>query len=226
MAAPIASHVKLPDDSGNPGKKIRTQTRVIGADTVHDHFYVQVGKAEVLGVYRTAMAQQTVAAAAQNGTSTGFLWAHVPNAITNKKARVRRFYFSSQHSTALATPTAPRIRLQRFTFTGTASGATIAPDKTVSTYPSPVFDLRTAVTGLTISLVGIGFGAAGLAGAITAVGAYHPVDIDVVGGTGDEDGYPTFATGEGFVIWQDTAGTTADTRKFNPVLVHDEIDTA
>lgn len=42
----------------------------------------------------------------------------------------------------------------------------------------------------------------------------------------DEDEWLVLVPGEGFVIWQDTAGTTSDTRKFNIQLLWDEIDTA
>ena len=73
MAAPIADKIVLPLDTGNTGKKVRTQTRVVGADTVHEHIYIPTRQAQVLGVYRLGMAQQTVLATAQNGTSTGFL---------------------------------------------------------------------------------------------------------------------------------------------------------
>lgn len=222
MAAPIANKVILPDDSGNLGKKIRTQTRVVGADTVHEHFFINERKAVILGVYRLAMIQQTVAVAAQNGTSTGFLWAHVPTAISGKQVRLRRAYLSSQHSTALATPTAPRIVLNRFTFTGTASGAQITPVEVNASGPAAVFDLRTAVTGLTPSLVGL-FAAVALAGAVTAVGAYAPDRSELVQSEAEDD-WMIFVPGEGFVMYQDTAGTTADTRKFNPVFVWDEID--
>lgn len=224
MAAPVASFIRTPDDSGNTGKKVRSQTRVIGADTVHEHFVVPVRQAELLGVYRLALAQQTVQASAQNGTSTGFLWAHVPSAISNKWARIRRLYCSSQHSTALATPTAPRVVLTRFTFTGTASGASVTAGKVESGYPTPIFDLRTASTGLTVTLVAA-MCAAGLAGAITAVGAYHPVDMDLIN-TEAEDGFLVAKPGEGFVLYQDVAGTASDTRKLNPVIAWDEVDKA
>lgn len=225
MAAPIASKVILPDDSGNTGKKVRTQTRVVGSDTVHEHMYIQIRQAQVLGVYRIAMAQVTILASAQNGTSSGFLWFHVPNAVTNKKARLRRVYVCSQHSTALATPTAPRLVLARMTFTGTASGASITPVKIDASGTAAVADLRTAVTGLTVSLVG-NLGAAAICGAVTAVGAYAPAEIDIIDPASEEDEWPIFAPGEGCVIYQDTAGTTSDTRMANIVLLWDEIDTA
>ncbi|HKS16986.1 MAG TPA: hypothetical protein VJU16_06720, partial [Planctomycetota bacterium] len=82
MAGPVAAFVRLPDDASNTGKKVRTQSRVIGSDTVHEHFFIPTMKAEILGVYRWALDQQTVQASAQNGTSTGFFWAHVPSAVS------------------------------------------------------------------------------------------------------------------------------------------------
>lgn len=35
-----ASYVQLPDDSLNTGKKVRTNTRTVGPDTVHEHFWI------------------------------------------------------------------------------------------------------------------------------------------------------------------------------------------
>lgn len=224
MAGPVAAKVNLPDDSGNTGPKVRTQTRVVGGNTVHEHFFISQRQAEILAVYRAVLDQQTVQAAAQNGTSSGFLWAHVPVAVANKKARLRKIMVDTQHSSALATPTAPRLVAQRFTFTGTASGATVAASKTNSGDPAAVLDLRTAVTGLTVSLVNK-FKAFGIVGALTAVGAYAPAPI-VLGLHDAEDEWHTFASGEGFVLWQDVAGTAADTRKLNISLLWDEIDTA
>lgn len=224
MAGPVASTIILPDDSGNLGKKVRTQTRVVGADTVHEHFFVEGRQAAVLGVYRKAMDQQTIVAAAQNGTSTGYLWAHVPTAVTGKWVRIRRLYLSSQHSSLLATPTAPRIAASLATFTGTASGAQITPGKINSGSPASVLDLRTAVTGLTITM-GQKIAAAGIVGALTAASAYSPgPDVNIIDPGESEDEWVIIKPGEALVLWQDTAGTTSDTRKFNPVMVWDDID--
>lgn len=44
MAAPIADKIILPLDTGNTGKKVRTQTRLVGADTVHEHFFVKLDR--------------------------------------------------------------------------------------------------------------------------------------------------------------------------------------
>lgn len=225
MAGPVASKVVLPDDSGNAGKKIRTQTRVVGADTVHEHFFIQARQAQVLGVYRLGMAQVTALASAQTGTSSGFLWFHVPTATVNKKVRIRRLSVTSQLSTVLATPTAPRLTATRFTFTGTASGASLTPVKIDSTAGSSVADLRTAVTGLTVTLVG-SFGTAPFPGAQTAVGAYAPAEYNIVDPASEEDDWPILAPGEGIVIYQDTAGTASDTRVANITLLWDDVDTA
>ena len=224
MAAPLDSTIRLPDDSGNTGKYVQTRSRVVGAFTVQEHVFVQAWNAKVLGVYRASLAQQTVLASAQNGTTTGFLWLHMPTAISGKSARLRKIMVTSQSSTALATPTAPRVIASQFTFTGTASGAAVVPIEIDRLGPAPVLDLRTAVTGLTPSLVGIA-GSAGLHGAVTAVGAYNPVEIAVCEGD-HEDEWNVIAPGEGFVLWQDTAGTASDTRKFNVDILWDEIDTA
>lgn len=180
-------------------------------------------KGLVLGVYRAALDQQTVLQAAQNGTSTGFLWAHNPIATVAKWARIRRVKVDSGHSTALPTPTAPRLRIVRFTFTGEASGASVTAAKIDAGMPTPVLSLRTAATGLTPALVAA-LGAVGLAGALTAVGAYAPTLETIL--DGEEDEWPIIKPGEGIVVYQDTAGTAADTRKFNLSLLWDEIDVA
>lgn len=227
MAAPVASKIILPLDSGNTGKLVRTQTRVVGADTVHEHFFVQAREAKVLSVYRLALVQNTVLAAAQNGTTAGMLFGHMGSAVSGKAMRLRRLVVSSQHSSALATPTAPRLLVRRFTSSGALSSGLLAPnvnDSVVHLTPAALFSL--ANTGTTVVHVGIGFGAAALTGAITAVGAYGADAYDMLDGSTEEDFWPVFRPGEGFVIYQDTAGTASDTRKFNIQLVADEIDIA
>lgn len=227
MAGPIDAIITLPDDSGNTGKKVRTQTRVVGANTVHEHFFIHQRQAKITSIYRLALVQSTVAAAAQNGTTAGFLFGHMPSAATTRAMRLRRLSLTSQHSTALATPTAPRLLVRRLTSAAALSGALVAPninDSGVHAAPSCLFSLVN--TGITVVHVGIGFGAAGLAGALTAVGAYEPCYKDIIDPASDEDEWPVFRPGEGFVVYQDTAGTTADTRKFNLQLLCDEIDIA
>lgn len=225
MAAPVADKIILPLDTGNTGKKVRTQTEVIGPDTVHSHFFVQQRQAKITSIYRLALVQATVAAAAQNGTTAGFLFAHMPSAVTTRAMRLRRLSVTSQHSTALATPTAPRLLLRRLTSSGALSSGLLAPnvnDALIHATPSGLFSLVN--TGLTVAHVGIGFASAGLAGALTAVGAYEPCYKDLIDPASEEDEWPVFRPGEGFVVYQDTAGTASDTRKFNLQLLCDEID--
>lgn len=225
MAAPIPSRIQLPLDTGNTGRKVRTQTRIVGPDTVEEHFFVQTREAKITSIYRLALVQSTVLATAQNGTTAGFLFGHMPSAATTRAMRLRRLAVTSQHSTALATPTAPRLLMRRFTSSGALSGALLAPnlnDSVVHATPSCLFSL--ANTGTTVVHVGIGFSAAALAGALTAVGAYEPCYKDLIDPASDEDEWPVFRPGEGFVLFQDTAGTASDTRKFSVQLLADEID--
>src|SRR6266487_321751 len=190
MAGPVASYIQLPDDSGNSGKKVRSQTKVISGSTVHEHFFTPVRAGVLLGVYRLGMAQQTIVQTAHDGTSTAFLWFHMPTAITNKKARIRGIWFDTQlSSVAAAMVTAPRVSASRFTFTGTASGGSVTPVKVDTSWATSVSDLRTAVTGLTVALVGV-MGTAGVAGSLTAVGAYAPARCNVFGPTDQEDEWP------------------------------------
>lgn len=228
MAAPVAAIVTLPDDTGNTGKKIRTQTRIVGGDTVHEHYFVRVRQAKILTIYRLLCAQNTVLQTAQNGTTAGMLFGHMPSSVSGKAMRLRRLTVTSQHSTALATPTAPRLNATRYTSSGGLSGALLAPNVNDSiNHASPACLFSLANTGTTVVQVGIGFAGAALTGALTAVGAYEPAYTDMVGGPGsEEDDWPVFYPGEGFVVWQDTAGTSSDTRKFQIQIACDEIDTA
>lgn len=228
MAAPLPSKIILPLDTGNTGKNVRTQTRVVGGDVVHEHYWVRTRQGLLVSNYRVAFAPNTVVASAQNGTTTGMLWGHMPSTVSGKAMRLRWLSVSSHASTNLATPTAPRLVAQRYTSSGALSSSPIAPtlndSVNASTTPACLFSL--ANTGTTVVLVGIGFGSTALIGSVTAVGSYHPVQSYLVEPSVDEDHWPVFYPGEGFVVWQDTAGTSSDTRKINIVLAADEIDTA
>jgi len=225
MTAPVAGFVQLPSDSGNTGKKMRTVRRTVGGDTVDAHYFVPVLSQSTTSVYRLALVQNTVLAAAQNGTTAVMLIGHMPSTATTRAMRLRRLSFSAQHSTALATPTAPRLLARRFTSSGSLTGALLAPninDSAVHDTPACLFSLAT--TGLTVVHVGIGFGVGALPAAITAVGASDPCFLDMVDPASDEDEWPVFRPGQGFVVFQDTAGTASDTRKFNLQCLCDEID--
>jgi len=225
MAAPQADTILLPVDTGNLGKKVRTQTRVVGADTVHEHYFIRERKARVVSIYKLALVQATVQVAAQNGTTAVMLIGHMPASATTRAMRLRRILASSQHSTALATPTAPRLLARRFTSAAALSGALVAPtlgDSVRDAAPACLFSLVT--TGVTVVHVGIGFGVASITQAITAVGAHSSPSMEMINNGDDEDEWQVFRPGEGFVVYQDVAGTTADTRKINLQISCDEID--
>lgn len=224
MSSPINSNILLPSDAGNTGKKVRTQTRVINGDTVHEHFFVLTRRESVLNVFRFAQDQNTVLAGNQNGTTAGMLFGHMPTSASGKAARLRRLAVSSQHSTALATPSAPRLRVARFTASGALSGGLLAPAANDSAKPAAAFLLSAVNTPLTVTL-GAGFGVATMVGALTAVGAYDSCIDEIIDSAAEEDDWPVFYPGEGFVVYQDTIGTAADTRKFNLVVEWDEIET-
>jgi hypothetical protein len=115
----------------------------------------------------------------------------------------------------------------KYTFTGTASGATVTPVKVDTTSAGSFADLRTAVTGMTVTLVGA-LGFIPIAGALTAVGAYAPAEVNAIGPNDNdfEDEFVVCAPGEGVVVYQDVAGTTSDTRVAQIRMVWDENDTA
>lgn len=231
MSIPVAGFVQLPLDTGNTGKKVRTQTKTVGADTVHEHFFVAGRQASVLGVYKVFSTLQSVQATAQNGTSTGFLWLHVPTAVTGKKMRLRRLWASFVTTGTTAMPTVPRLLLQRFTFTGTASGASVVASKMATSMPSAAADIRSASTGLSVSLVASAFVGGTLvpptliAGTAASFVTQAAPDQFLFNSVSDvEDDFCVIAPGEGVVVYQPDAGTASDARRFTLNLVWDEIE--
>src|SRR4249919_2199114 len=97
MAAPIDDKITLPSDTGNSGKNVRTQTRVVGSNTVHEHFLVPTPAEAITGKYFFSSTQQTVSATAQNATATGFFW--LQNPLTSTVTAVLRYASASCTST-------------------------------------------------------------------------------------------------------------------------------
>lgn len=222
MTAPVAGNVRLPDDSGNAGKKIQTQSETIGADVVHSHYFIPRSKRRILGLHRFVHALQSVQAAAQNATSTGFFWFHVPIG-SSVNARLRRLYLEYGTTTELDHLTAPRIALAKFTFTGTASGATVVPMIMKTGMSAAVGSMRTAVTGLTVTLGALGWSSTPPSIVLTTSGQsqywgrseYEP---------DDEESFMDIAPGEGIVLYQPDAGTATDGRRFTCCGLWDEYD--
>lgn len=211
MAAPVASKIILPNDSGNLGKNVRTQTRVVGPDTVHEHFFVPVSERSYLGKYSCASGVLTVPAGVHNGTTTGFIWLYNPVGSAIKMA-IRKVVAVSQF-TALAVDLLPgELSYNLFTFTGVGSAGLLTPAKRKSGDAPAVGNMRTASTSLACSL-----------GAKINSGMYQTMDL-VTGGAGHwiphtdswiidtEDDETILAAGEGIVMWHSVAVTTANRR--------------
>lgn len=212
MAAPVAGKIILPSDTGNTGKNVRTQTRVIGADTVHEHFFVPIGARNKIGVHYFHSGRFTVQAAA-HGALAGFMWLLLPTAVTGKLAALRAVEFSQGPTAATAFVSSPRVTLERVTFTGTPSGAAVTPARRDSTDVAPVVELRTASTGMTIT-AGALINAFMVGAVLTAVGnvpAVHQIWRPADSQNPDEES-PVIRPGEALVLRQPDAGTTADTR--------------
>lgn len=224
MAAPVAGTITLPLDTGNSGSKIRTQTRSVSGNTVHEHFYVPTTEYQFVSKGFFSSAQQTVLAAAQNGTTTGFFWLWNPVASTITVA-IRSITADANAGSALATPTAPVISFNKFTATGTASGGTATIVKWSSSATTLQASVLTAMTGLTISLVG-DVGSFSIPSALTAVGAFYAQkQVRQKSPLGFQRGNDLeLGPGEGLVVYQSTAGTTSDTRKFTVAFEWIEVD--
>lgn len=231
MTRATPSIVTLPNDAANTGAKTPAVTKTQGADQVKVPMMIHDRYETVKGVYRAAMPIQSVQASAQNATSTGFLWITCPAALTTRAIRLRKLELSFQHSASTTMPTLPRIGLARFTFTGTASGATLAGAKVDPDADNPSVDMRTAVTGMTVTLNTD----PGSLLSTVVVPAMHNVtaagllfactDVQqLVNLQADEDEWPMIKAGQGLVLYQPDAGTTTDTRRFGVSMLWDEIE--
>lgn len=211
MAAPVADKVILPLDTGNTGKKKRTQTRTVGADSVHSDFVIVEDARSVLGVYKASSGVLTVPAAVHNGTTTGFLWVFNPIGSTIKM-QISRLVYDMQFIALAVDLLGGELRANLFTFTGTASGAQITPAKRDSTDAAPQGNMRTASTGLSCTL-----GAA-------IIGVQYPTMDLITGGAGhwnphrvdlrpaNEHEEQVLRPGEGIVFWHAVAVTAANRR--------------
>lgn len=228
MARPVAAFIQLPSDSGNTGKKQRTQSRVVGSDTVHEHFVIPITREKLTGTYYFAHAVQSVQASAQNGTSTGFWWLEVPSGATIR-ARLRRYrhFYDWGAVPAADVPTIPRILVARFTFTGTASAGALTAGKRASSDAANVANLRTGTTGMTITLGAHMFGSmAPFVDFATAVGINtQPREVHQYEPLGDDE-FIELDAAEGLLMYQPDAGTASDLRRFFGWGCWDEFDDA
>lgn len=214
MAAPVADKVILPLDTGNTGKKVRTQTRTVGADSVHEHFFIPISRRSVLGVYYATSGTIAFPTAAHNVTSTGYAWFYNPVGSAVKIALRRTFTQTQFAVTSAIDVTVPRQAMSLFTFTGVGSGTLITPAKRDSNDAAAVANLRTAVTGLTVTLGAMvksdfpGINATASSATIQSGG--------IPSGTQEwdppEDEQLILRAGEGLAFWSADASTTANRR--------------
>lgn len=215
MAAPVAAKVTLPTDAGNAGPKVRTQTRVVGADTVHEHFFVPVSSRSKTGVYSAHSGVMTVPTGGTNGTTTGFFWIINPVGSTIKMA-IRKLEGMGQFAlTSAVDVTVPRIQFALCTFTGAGSAGLLTAAKRDSTHAAPQGQVRTASTSLTVTL-GALFKAWLQTIIATATSATIQADLPPTPfpeyEPGSEDDQIILRPGEGIVCYSPDAATTANRR--------------
>jgi len=170
----------------------------------------------LLGLYYVESGNQTVLASAHAATA-GFFW--LVNTSSTVKVYIRSIGFVWSGTAATAFPTSPRITVERITFTGTPSGATLTPAKRASTDAANTATLRTASTGMTIT-AGAVIESFVVGSILTAVGAISvPEEIWQ---SPDDDGMILLGQNEGIVVRQADAGTTADSRKVVMTIAWEE----
>ena len=213
MAAPVAAFIQLPTDAVNTGKNVRSETRVVGADTVHEHFFVPASARSILGKYKASTGTLTVPTAITNGTTTGFAWLYNPVGSAVKMA-INRVSWNCQIVALAVDLLGGEFRASLNTFTGVGAGTLVTPAKRDSTDAAAVGNLRLASTGLTVTL------------GATIQGNQYPVMGLATGGAGvwpsyydkwepdNEAEQIVLRAGEGISFWHAIAVTTANRRLF------------
>lgn len=210
MAAKTDQVIILPTDSGNTGKKIRTKESVIGANTVEEYFFIPSSERDTVGQYKYVVPAQAIPAAAQTGTTTGLMYLINPLTSTVKIA-VDRLSFKHGFSTTLAVDLiAPLIHVSRISFTGTLSAVTITTIKRKTSDAAAQGLLATAMTGLTVTLVGNAWSFMGQTMDLVTGGAGHWNPMSDEWNPEDEGDELILVPGEGIVVWSTLAVTTAN----------------
>jgi hypothetical protein len=228
MAAPVASFIQLPSDTVNTGKKNRTNTKVVGSDTVHEHYVVPSPSYTLTGRYfACSTVAQAVTSAAQVPSTAGVYFLHnsTANTAVGMLRSVEVSY--SQEGTAAIFQSAPLFLLQKYTFNTAHSGTTLNIVSAQTSSTTAKLNLRSAPTGATIALVGP-IGSQPLPALVSTVaGAYGgTMKLYEAQELYNRGAAVEIGPGEGVVLHQLTSGNAADTRKFTAKFVWDEIDIA
>lgn len=226
MAAPVASYVQLPTDTSNTGKKNRTQTKVVGSDTVHEHFVVPTYQYSRIGRYTACSTiSQNVSTSAQTGTGSGYYWLHMTTASTATGILREIGVQWSQSSTAVAGNISPILSFQKFTFNTAFTGTTLDQMAYVTSSAAANAKIRSTSSGATVTLVGQ-FANFHIPAVITTVGSYGGSATVYRQDGLNRDDAVEFGPGEGIVCFQLTSAAAADTRDFTVRFVWDEASTA
>lgn len=227
---PANTTLTLPVETGNTGKKLSIQSRTQGGDTVYRHRVLVDRDGVVTGVYRAFTTVLSVQATAQNGTSTGHFWLFNPSG-SGRTARIRRLSLQYNFVGVTTLGTLPRTIIQRFTWTGTQSGAQIAgANVDAASVVASVVELRTASTGATVSLTANTQLAADLAPIAQVSGTPAVFETtptyrsEMIDAESSEDEWIVIPPGQGIVLYQVDAGTASDTRRLVANIVWDEIN--
>jgi len=227
---PTDTYITLPSDSGNLGKKTAAQQRTQGADSVYLQKFIEERAGVVTEVFRIATITVTqMAVSAQNGTTTGLLWLMNP-ASSTRTIRIRRISLQYNFIGVTTLTTLPRMVAQRFTWTGDASGASVAAAAVWSSADVTQADIRTAMTGLTISLltpiVCSDLPPMGqVAGTAAVFETTATVRSEMIDADNAEDEWIVLTPGQGLVLYQaDAGGATTETRRVLPTIVYDEVN--
>jgi hypothetical protein len=211
MAAKTDQVIILPLDTGNTGKKIRTKESVVGANTVEEYYFIPSSERSTTGQYKFVIPAQAIPTAAHTGTTTGFLYLINPVSSTVKIA-IDRLSFKHGFSTTLAVDLiSPLIHVARISFTGTLSATATTPIKrNTVTDAAPQGLIATAMTGLTVTLVGNAWSFMGQTMDLVTGGGGHWNPMSDEYNPEGEDDEIILAPGEGIVVYSTLAVTTAN----------------
>jgi hypothetical protein len=227
MTAPVASYIQLPADTANTGKKNRTQTKVVGSDTVHEHHVVpSAGFTHTGRYYAVSTAAQTVSSVAQVPSTAGFYYLHNSTANTAVGILRKVEIAYSQEGAAAAFFSAPVLSLQKYTFATAHAGTTLNIVQAQTSSTTAKLNMRSAPTGATVTVVGPI--ANHLMPALMSSAGTYGGRVNIYEAPEHYNrGYAVeIAPGEGVCLCQLTTGNSADTRKFTAKFVWDEIDVA
>jgi len=221
MTAPVAAYVQLPSDASNSGKKNRTQTKVVGSDTVHEHFIVPDHGYTRIGRYVYQSTGDTIQA------TSGKQYA-VLSLATNATAVASIKRIDVGWGTASTVNVACRGTLVTFlksTFNNAMSDATTrAIGLYQSTGTAPTLSVRSSSSGATLGTQ-IPVAAFMVPAQVTTVGAYggHQTVYD------SQEQYHRASNielnpGEALVVFQQDAGVASDVRNIHYRIVWEEID--